>query len=85
MLALAEDVPTPPVFDADPNANKDDGKSGGAPRPRANLELAGKDEGERKFPKWLKLGPKASTSLPMTFASKVAILIAVLLLSQSSM
>ncbi|KAI0324679.1 hypothetical protein GY45DRAFT_1331299 [Cubamyces sp. BRFM 1775] len=58
ILALAEDLPAPPVFDADPSTNKDDGKSGGS-RPRANLELAGKDEGERKFPKWLKLGPKA--------------------------
>ncbi|OSC98545.1 hypothetical protein PYCCODRAFT_1375052 [Trametes coccinea BRFM310] len=58
VLALAEDFPTPPVYDANP---ADDGKDARA-RPRANLDLAGKkDEGEgRKYPKWLKLGPGAS-------------------------
>ena len=71
VLALAEDFPAPPVYDASPADDKDDGKDAGRPRPRANLELAGKkDEGEgRKYPKWLKLGPGASKS----FSSVVSI------------
>ncbi|KAI8969855.1 hypothetical protein BD414DRAFT_502364 [Trametes punicea] len=60
VLALAEDFPTPPVFDTDPKADKDDEKGASGSRSRANLELAGKKEdGERKYPKWLKLGPSA--------------------------
>ncbi|KAI0353805.1 hypothetical protein OH77DRAFT_1406494 [Trametes cingulata] len=59
ILALTEDFPAPPVFDVDPKADKDDGKGGSSSRPRANLELSGKkdDGGERKYPKWFKLGP----------------------------
>ncbi|KAI0364756.1 hypothetical protein BV20DRAFT_974052 [Pilatotrama ljubarskyi] len=60
ILALAEDFPAPPVFDVDPKVDKDDGKGPSASRPRVNLDLSGKKDegGERKYPKWFKLGPK---------------------------
>ncbi|KAI0759564.1 hypothetical protein BD413DRAFT_596199 [Trametes elegans] len=59
ILARAEDFPAPPAFDPADDKDKDRGKA----RPRAansSSAGAGKDEsgGERKYPKWLKLGPK---------------------------
>ncbi|KAI0667809.1 hypothetical protein C8Q78DRAFT_1049753 [Trametes maxima] len=60
ILSLAEDFPTPPVFAPDPNAGKDkDDRAGGASRPRTNLAFGKKDDnGERKYPKWFKIGQK---------------------------
>ncbi|KAI0833759.1 hypothetical protein BC628DRAFT_1345173 [Trametes gibbosa] len=61
VIALAEDFPVPPSFDAEPK-KEDKGKSIGGSRLHMNLDFGkkkdGDDGGERKFPKWLKLGPK---------------------------
>ncbi|KAI0648842.1 hypothetical protein C8Q79DRAFT_478349 [Trametes meyenii] len=58
ILALAEDFPTPPVFSPDPNPDKAD-RTGGPSRPRTNLAFGKKDDGERKYPKWFKIGQSA--------------------------
>ncbi|KAM5544612.1 hypothetical protein V8D89_001510 [Ganoderma adspersum] len=55
VLAVVEDYPVPKTFDDAPT--KDDKPSGS--KPRSNLTFGQKDaNGERKLPKWLKLGPK---------------------------
>lgn len=63
VLALAEDFPAPPVYDSDPKQDEKDAK-GSRSGLRANLPFSsGKkkdgddDGGERKYPKWFKLGP----------------------------
>ncbi|KAI0788072.1 hypothetical protein C8Q74DRAFT_653541 [Fomes fomentarius] len=56
ILARIEDFPSPPNFDSQPQTDNDDKTSEGS-KPRTNF-FAKKDEGERKLPKWLKLGPK---------------------------
>ena len=55
VLAVIEDYPTPPSFDDQPPAPKQGAPGGG--KTLGNL-LGKKDgDGERKLPKWLKLGP----------------------------
>ncbi|PIL32171.1 hypothetical protein GSI_05416 [Ganoderma sinense ZZ0214-1] len=55
VLAVIEDYPVPRTLEA--TTTKDD-KSDGS-KPRSNFTFGKKDEnGERKLPKWLKLGPK---------------------------
>lgn len=63
VLALAEDFPAPPVYDSDPKKDEKDTK-GNRSGIRSNLPFgSGKkkdgddDGGERKYPKWFKLGP----------------------------
>ncbi|EIW57830.1 uncharacterized protein TRAVEDRAFT_125046 [Trametes versicolor FP-101664 SS1] len=63
ILALAEDFPAPPVYDSDPKKDEKDAK-GNRSGIRSNLPFgSGKkkdgddDGGERKYPKWFKLGP----------------------------
>ncbi|KAH9848430.1 hypothetical protein C2E23DRAFT_434940 [Lenzites betulinus] len=61
ILALAEDLPAPPTFDAAPKKEDKDKAAGGSGL-RMNLGFGKKKDedegGERKYPKWLKLGPK---------------------------
>ena len=55
ILAAIEDYPAPPNFDKSPQGDKDDKASSGS-KPRSNF-FGKSEEGERKLPKWLKLGP----------------------------
>ena len=54
VLAIIEDYPVPKDFNDTPI--KDD--TPGSSKPRSNFTLGKKEEeGERKYPKWFKLGP----------------------------
>ncbi|KAI0749909.1 hypothetical protein C8Q80DRAFT_1314256 [Daedaleopsis nitida] len=57
ILAAIEDFPIPPDFDNEPADSKAAKNSGaGGSKPRGSL-FGKNEEGERKLPKWMKLGP----------------------------
>ncbi|KAI0636156.1 hypothetical protein C8Q77DRAFT_1101942 [Trametes polyzona] len=61
VLALAEDFPAPPKFDADTKQDDKDDKGASTSRSRLHFDFGGKnkeDSGERKYPKWFKVGQK---------------------------
>ncbi|RPD54296.1 hypothetical protein L226DRAFT_616978 [Lentinus tigrinus ALCF2SS1-7] len=61
VLSVIEDFPVPPDFDKDPNVGKDDKGSSSGGGKTLSSTLGGvtpSGDGERKLPKWLKLGPR---------------------------
>lgn len=70
ILALIEDYPVPKTFEDGPIK---DGKPDSS-KPRGNFTFGKKDgNGERKLPKWLKLGPSTHASVTLTSLSSAHI------------
>ena len=70
VLSAIEDFPVPPDFDKDPNEGKDDkdtprGKTLSGSLGGVTPSGSGSGDGERKLPKWLKLGPSACPNIQL--------------------
>ena len=68
ILSAIEDFPVPPDFDKDPDEGKDDKDTSSRAKTLSGT-LGGvtpSSDGERKLPKWLKLGPSACLRLICT-------------------